>query len=345
MKGRAYRFMTTQILKRYGLVCALAVGFLPTHSALLGLSDDVTASPRVVFHADHSESVLLNAGVANVAPKPIQVASATAVNRAAKEGVKALMRRFEAMGYELDMVRQDDAPVPRVFVVALPDDLDAVRQVELKKSVFFKTTLPLILKENERITADRRELVRISNLIERDQELNDADAEWIERLARRYKADIGDIDTLLARVDIIPVSLAMAQAAEESGWGTSRFAQRGNALFGQWTTADDEGLIPKERQEGMTHKVKKFDNLAASVAGYMRNLNTHGAYKSLRAARTQMRKTDGNINGYALAGELLKYSARGQKYVDSIRLIIDANDLHDLDDATLLASDQGEQSA
>ena len=178
-----------------------------------------------------------------------------------------------------------------------------------------------------------RRLLRLVDVLREGRDLGPSNAVWLARLAQRYKADVEDLDTLIARVDEIPVSLAMAQAAEESGWGTSRFAQNGNALFGQWTTADDEGLIPKDRKEGMTHKVKAFDSLSDSVAGYMRNLNTHGAYKSLRAERATMRKQGRNLNGWALAGTLIKYSERGEKYVKSIRLIIDANDLRELDAA------------
>jgi Bax protein len=245
----------------------------------------------------------------------------------------------------LDLVREGDVPVPRVSIATLPEDLHAIRQVELKKSVFFKTTLPLILMENEKIASDRQRLLRLVGVVHGGHALSASDAAWLARLAQRYKADVDDLETLIARVDEIPVSLAMAQAAEESGWGTSRFAQNGNALFGQWTTADDEGLIPKDRKEGMTHKVKAFDSLSDSVAEYMRNLNTHGAYKSFRAKWATMRKQGNNLNGWDLAGTLTKYYERGEKYVKSIRLIIDANDLRELDAAAQLASNGDEKEA
>lgn len=339
--------MTTTTVKRWAILAATALVLLPAHSALIGNGGDVTASPRVIFDADHAESAYLNAGVANVAPKRLKqtLASTHALDEAAKESAKTLHKRFMAMGYELDLIREGDAPVPRVSIAALPEDLDSIRQVELKKSVFFKTTLPLILMENEKIAADRQKLLRLVGDLRAGRDLNLSDAAWLNRLAQRYKTNADDLDTLIARVDEIPVSLAMAQAAEESGWGTSRFAQNGNALFGQWTTADDEGLIPKDRKEGMTHKVKAFDSLSDSVAGYMRNLNTHGAYKSLRAERAKMRNHAGDLNGWELAATLTKYSERGQKYVDSIRLIIDANDLSELDSAAQLASIDGEQEA
>ena len=337
--------MTTQIVNRWAILAVVALAVLPTHSALIGSGSGVTASPRVTFDADYAESDYLNAGVASVAPKRTELASASteSSDEQRRQSAKALIKRFQAMGYELDMIRDGDAPVPRVFISTLPEDLHALRQVELKKSVFFKTTLPLILKENEHIAEDRERLLRLVRLIKEGETLSDNESTWLAQLAVRYKTDVDDLNTLLARVDVIPVSLAMAQSAEESGWGTSRFAQNGNALFGQWTTADDDGLVPEERPDGKTHKVKAFDNLADSVAGYMRNLNTHGAYRSFRAERSQMRARGVDPDGRTLAGELTKYSARGQKYVDSIRLIIDANGLRSLDDATLFASDGGEQ--
>jgi Bax protein len=338
--------MTIKNIKRSAVLALITLAILPAQSALMG-DNEVTAAPRVVFNADHADAAYLNKGVANVAPRPTELASVSSdsLQEAAEESATTLHKRFVAMGYELDLVREGDAPVPRVSIAALPEDLHAIRQVELKKSVFFKTTLPLILMENEKIAADRQKLLRLVDVLREGRDLDPAEAVWLTRLAQRYNADVDDWDTLMARVDEIPVSLAMAQAAEESGWGTSRFAQNGNALFGQWTTADDEGLIPKDRKEGMTHKVKAFDSLSDSVAGYMRNLNTHGAYKLLRAERATMRKQGINLNGWHLAGALTEYSERGEKYVKSIRLIIDANDLRELDAAAQLASIDGEQEA
>lgn len=346
MNVRRAVFMTTQVLKRSVVATLAIVALSLSQSAGGGLTAD-DSDQRVAFDLDHAESHFLNAGVANTAPNRVEVASLSnpGVKGAAKEGAKALMRRFQAMGYELEMVRDRDHPVPRVFLASLPDDMASVRQVDLKKSVFFKTTLPLILKENERITADRNRLLQLAKTLRSGSKLSSFNQVWLERLYRRYKTKEGDLATLLSRVDVISVSLAMAQAAEESGWGTSRFAQSGNALFGQWTTADDEGLIPEDREAGKTHKVKAFESLTDSVAGYMRNLNTHGAYKSFRAKRADMRRNGRPLDGHALAGTLTKYSERGEDYVDSIRLMIDANDLRKLDDAELYATDEDEQSA
>ena len=154
-----------------------------------------------------------------------------------------------------------------------------------------------------------------------------------------------DIDELLRRVDVIPVSLAIAQAAEESGWGTSRFAQTGNALFGQWTVASDIGIVPEDREDGMTHKIKAFDNLAQSVAAYMRNLNTHRAYREFRQKRQGQRQWGEALDGHALASTLLRYSQRGDKYVKSIRTIMNANGLRELDGAHLADDRKADQAA
>lgn len=300
----------------------------------------LTANPRVIFDQAHAEAAHLNQGVDQVAPEDIEVAAGVTV--ASLREAHALAERFDSMGYRLDHVREHGHPVPRVFLAEMPRDLHAVPEVSLKKTVFFQTMLPLILKENERILADRHRLIRLKSERALGRKLTAADRLWLAVLAERYKVKDDDIDTLMVRVDIIPPSLAMAQAAEESGWGTSRFAQVGNAIYGQWTTADGEGLVPEKRPEGMDHKVRAFDNLQQSVAAYMRNLNTHAAYTALRRERRKLRASGGALDGSLLAGTLTRYSERGAEYVDTVRTIIDANNLRELDDARLV-TDTGEE--
>ncbi len=302
---------------------------------LVNPQSGVTANPRVSFDQAHAESGHLNQGVEEVAPEEIEVAAG--ISASSLREAQALAERFETMGYRLEHIRENGAPVPRVFLAEMPRDLHAVPEVALKKTVFFQTMLPLILQENERILADRHRLIRLKAEQALGNPLAARDRLWLAVLADRYKVKDEKLDKLLSRVDVIPPSLAMAQAAEESGWGTSRFAQHGNAIFGQWTTADGEGLIPEDRPEGMDHKVRAFDNLQQSVAAYMRNLNTHRAYASLRRERAKLRQRGDALDGKALAGTLTKYSERGQEYVDSVRTIIDANGLRALDDARLIA--------
>jgi len=299
----------------------------------------VTASPRVSFDIASAE-----AGHRDQ-PDNVEVASiAPAVSLQDARDAESLAQGFARIGYHFDRVRDEGAPVPRVFLAKLPEDLHAVPEVALKKTVFFQTMLPLVLKENERILADRHRLHGLKVKKALGRKLPARDRLWLAVMAERYKVKDENVDALLQRVDVIPPSLAMAQAAEESGWGTSRFAQAGNALFGQWTTTGDEGIVPNARDEGADHKVKTFETLSQSVAAYMRNLNTHRAYRAFRTARTKMRQAGAPLDGFALAGTLTRYSERGPKYVKSVRTIIDSNGLSALDDARLKAPN-GAQSA
>lgn len=158
---------------------------------------------------------------------------------------------------------------------------------------------------------------------------------WLERLAARYETQPDRLDLLLRRVDTVPVSLAMAQAAIESGWGTSRFALHGNAIFGQWTTAEGKGLVPSAREEGKTHKVRSFNRLSDSVSAYLLNLNTHPAYAEFREMRQEARRRGETPDGQMLAGGLEAYSEKGGEYVELLRNMIRVNRLGAFDDAFL----------
>lgn len=142
-------------------------------------------------------------------------------------------------------------------------------------------------------------------------------------------------DELLARLDIVPVSLALAQAAEESGWGTSRFAAEGNALFGQWAWGEN-AIRPQNQREGLgDYGIAAFETPLESVRAYMHNLNTHPAYAELRARRAEMRRDDETLSGWELANTLTRYSERGQDYVDTLHTIMRVNRLADTDSAYL----------
>ena len=144
-------------------------------------------------------------------------------------------------------------------------------------------------------------------------------------------------------MDEIPVSLAIAQAAKETGWGTSRFALRGNALFGQWTLSG-EGLKPKDADKGEEHKVMRFHSLQLSVRAYLRNLNTHSSYKNLRKARTDLRNKDKVLDSLILSKHLDKYAETGNEYIEVLQQIITQNKLKDFDDARLLPSSKDLES-
>ena len=193
--------------------------------------------------------------------------------------------------------------------------------------------MPLIIKENNIIKKDRRTLFDIINKSNNTK----AELNWLEKKYKQYGVKSQDLSTLKIRMDEIPVSLAIAQAAKETGWGTSRFAQEGNALFGQWTWSG-EGLKPKEAEEGADHKVMKFNILQASVRAYQRNLNTHPTYKDLRKARAEFRDSNKPLDSLELSNYLNKYAETGNQYVEVLQQIIKQNKLKDFDDAKLLPS-------
>ena len=248
---------------------------------------------------------------------------------------KALHKKFGRLGYQLDRVKLDNHPVPRVFLTSLPDDLPQVPENKQRKAIFFRALLPLVLQVNEEILNDRRHLWKLRYQTALGEQPNAADRLWLRVMTERYKVKAGDIDALFSRIDIIPTSLALAQAAEESGWGASRFAREGNAMFGQWARASSMGLVPLNRDTGKSHKVQSFETLVDSVRAYTLNLNSHRAYKDFRNTRQSTRRSGGAIDGWLLAGELQKYSERGVDYVISLRNLIDGNELRPLDGARL----------
>ena len=193
---------------------------------------------------------------------------------------------FQTLGYDLNAVREHGM-VPRVFLAALPRDLPAIPDSDARKLVFIKMMLPLVLHVNEMVAHDRDRILSLRKTFARTKTLPAADGEWLRGMAASYGLDgDADFDELLRRVDIVPTSLAVAQAAIESGWGTSRFAHEGNALFGQYTFKDaSTGLVPQDREDGKTHKVKSFDTLVDAVKAYATNLNTNAAYEEFRKAR------------------------------------------------------------
>jgi len=215
----------------------------------------------------------------------------------------------------------------------LPNELKMIENSKKRKEFFIQIVLPLIIKENNIIKKDRRTLFDIIN----KSNNTNAELNWLEKKYKQYGVKSKDLSTLKIRMDEIPVSLAIAQAAKETGWGTSRFAQEGNALFGQWTWSG-EGLKPKEAEEGADHKVMKFNILQASVRAYQRNLNTHPTYKELRKARAEFRDSNKPLDSLELSNYLNKYAETGNQYVEVLQQIIKQNKLKDFDDAKLLPS-------
>jgi len=259
--------------------------------------------------------------------KPVDVSLASTTGK--------LWDLFRTIGYEIDGVRVH-GEVPRLFLASLPQDLRHEPRADLRKTTFIKSTLPLILHVNELILQDRARLVSLRDQAAEGRLPAEEDQRWLEEIADRYGSQSADPAVLLTHVDIVPPSLAIAQAAEESGWGTSRFAREGNALFGQRAyKAHKKGIVPMERAEGKSFRVRGFDHLIDGVKSYVHNLNSHPAYKDFREARARMRSEKGDIDGYNLAGALLRYSERGVAYVKTIRVIMRANTLSVFDGARL----------
>lgn len=233
--------------------------------------------------------------------------------------------------------------VPRIFEASLPDTLQELADARAKKRLFISTLLPIVLRSNEMILLTRGRILAIRNKLEEQIPLTRAETKWLATQARKYRVSrqrdfrTQDMDILLYKIDVIPPSLALAQAAMETGWGTSRFAQSGNALFGEWVWGEDaDGILPERREEGKTHKIKKFDHLLESVTSYMTNLNRHPSYEDLRRRRAELRELNIMVTGAALAPALVDYSERGADYVSDILSIINFNDLDGLDSARLV---------
>lgn len=320
-----------------GAVIAGAAGMFATGIATLDWSSKPeTEAPRTAIHGPGEVKPAIRLAD-DQADKPVAVPAGLVkpgkVTLAHSTG--KLWDLFREIGYEIDGVRMHGT-VPRLFLASLPADLRKLAGVSKRKITFIKSTLPLILHVNELILLDRERLKSIRDNAVKGAALPADDKAWLKEIAELYGADRPDPDALLTRVDVIPPSLAIAQAAEESGWGTSRFAREGNALFGQRAyKAHKKGIVPHDRGEGEAFKVRAFDHLIDGVKAYVHNLNSHFAYKDFRAARATMRAESGVVDGYSLAGALQRYSERGADYISTIRLIMRANTLKVFDRARL----------
>ena len=237
---------------------------------------------------------------------------------------------FKDTDYNLNEVRKSKKVKP-IRLSLLPNEIKQIESSKKRKSLFIQIILPLILEENNLILIDRKRLFSILNKNQNSKkEIN-----WLNRKFKQYGVLNKDIPTLKVRMDIIPVSLAIAQAAKETGWGTSRFALEGNALFGQWTWSGD-GIKPAGAENDTKHKVMKFKVLKASVRAYQRNLNTHSSYKNFRQLRAQLRDESENLDSLLLADQLDNYAETGKEYTKILKQIINQNSLKDFDDVKLM---------
>ena len=245
-----------------------------------------------------------------------------------------LYQLFEDTNYKLSDVRINKIAKP-VEIGKLPYELKEIQNVKKRKELFIQIVLPLILEENNKILLDRKKLFAILNKNNNSK----SDNVWLNKKFKQYGVSKKDIPTLKRRMDIIPPSLAIAQAAKETGWGTSRFALEGNALFGQWTYTD-KGIKPAAADAGSTHKVMMFNVLKSSVRAYARNLNTHKSYRKLRYARAIQRDNSGKLNSLELVDFLDKYAETGKEYTIILKKIIQQNKLVDFDDVKILPNNE-----
>ena len=239
---------------------------------------------------------------------------------------------FKDTNYNLEDVRKTKLVKP-IALSLLPEEMKMIESSTKKKNLFIKIILPLILEENNRIKLDRKKLF---NVLNKNKNTN-LEKKWLNLKFKQYGVLNKDLSTLKIRMDEIPVSLAIAQAAKETGWGTSRFALEGNALFGQWTWSG-EGIKPAGADNDTSHKVMKFKILKSSVRAYQRNLNTHSSYKDFRLARAELRDNKMKVDGLILANYLDKYAETGKEYVKILKKIIKQNNLTEFDDVKLLPS-------
>jgi len=207
-------------------------------------------------------------------------------------------------------------------------DFNSYQQVEERKGAFIDYMTPIIEYQNDKILRDRDRLEKVSKSLVNGELLSVADKTWLKKLAARYEvewseSDLGRVIIQLARrVDIIPVSLALVQAAKESSWGRSRYAVSVNNMFGQWCFDEGCGVIPSERVDGARHEIRKFSSVYDATRSYMHNLNTHPKYSFLRQIRQYLRIHNQPITGNDLADGLLYYSERRQAYVDEVKSMI-----------------------
>ena len=238
---------------------------------------------------------------------------------------------FKDTKYDLKKIKKTKIINIGNQISRLPTELKHIQSVKKRKELFIQIVLPLIIEENARIKFDRKKLFVILNKNNNSK----LEREWLSEKLKQYGVKNNDLSTLKIRMDEIPVSLAIAQAAKETGWGSSRFAQEGNALFGQWTWSG-EGIRPAAVDKDAKHKVAKFKILKASVKAYQRNLNTHPSYKSFRKERAIQRDNDGKLNSLELVKYLDKYAETGVEYTKILKKIIRQNSLSDYDDVEIL---------
>jgi Bax protein len=217
-------------------------------------------------------------------------------------------------------------------IVVFPD-FASISDIDEKKQQFFDFLQDYVRYENSLVSDLRLRLLSYAEIVGDGVPLSGREREWVIDLAVTYGVeeqttnDEGLVKELLLSVDVIPASLVLAQAANESAWGTSRFALEGNNIFGQWCFVEGCGIIPKRRIEGATHEVKSFASIEAAIEGYFLNINSHNLYADFREERARLRRLGLSLNSIELVEGLEHYSQRGANYIDEVQTLIYQNNL------------------
>lgn len=256
------------------------------------------------------------------------------ISQPLQNDVSTLLTRWNDNGFNLEAIRNGES-VPREFIHQIPVDILDIDVVADRKRVFLSVILPHVLAINEEIKLERSRLSQLMSRQANNIMLDSDDVLWLGKLAEKYDVKDGKLEELKKRVNIVPPSLALAQGVEESGWGTSRFAREGNAIYGQRVWETGAGIIPVGREEGERFEVRIFHHIADSIRSYIHNLNIHFAYDNFRTLREQQQMS-GNINGHDLAVTLTSYSERAEHYVETIQNLIRSNQFEHFDNARLV---------
>ena len=298
---------------------------------------NILSAPKIIIPLFFGLSLLLISYSDSNAP----IYQGPAIQIIGEDFYKDLESEFQSYSYQIDALENG---VPPLILQNLPSDLIKIQSSKQRKSIFFKSLLPMILLANDEIRVERKQLQMINQQLSDKKTLNAHQLQILSTLSKRYKVKSNRtqpeqvVHKLLNRIDIIPADLALAQAANESAWGTSRFSRVANNLFGEWTFIQGQGIVPRRRTEGATYEVQKFSTVYDSVRAYLLNLNTHSAYKHLRQLRAESRVYGQNPKGLKLAEGLLRYSTRGEDYVKELQAMIRTNQLNRFASAKLRTS-------
>ena len=245
-----------------------------------------------------------------------------------------MLEIFKKYNFSVDSFLKDES-ANLVLFSSLPDDFMEIQSVNERKKLFINTLLPIIYTENLKILEDRKKILDWWGESQGENFSRDFWPAWLFELSERYDADDSNLGNLLIKVDVIPISMALSQAAIESGWGTSRYLREGNAVYGQYTFEKNIGIEPAQRDSNQKFFIRKFENLSESTKSYFKNINTHEAYVGLREERKKLRMNGDVLSGLKLANYLTSYSERKQDYVNDVKKIIESNNFMKFDNSSV----------